>query len=326
MIARFDSLLQWNQTVENSITIMSLKLFILKISVISLQFTNILNLQSITIDLHEWCDIKTIIRDLNQIDPSHKSIEINIDYKEDSYIDCSVYPVICSFVSELRENGNDVIVNFKTDLNCDNLRYASRINFLKEIGIEYNESFDRHQASGRFIEITNLSGAGVYGHPDNFLDIFDNEFNLKEEETDAVSILFNELICNTTIHSSSLSGCFTYAQKYPSKNKLDIILCDSGVGLRESLIDSHPSITEKEAIRRCIESGFGNGKGQGQGLFMASQLAKLNGGSFEIYSGEWSLSLDGQGPNIQRIPKWQGVIAKIVLDLNNTMPTLSSAM
>lgn len=62
----------------------------------------------------------------------------------------------------------------------------------------------------------------------------------------------------------------------------------------------------------------------GYGLYLASELAVRNAGSFRLTSGDQSLSryprYGGEPSNIDRHAPWQGTIVSLIFDLNQTIP------
>lgn len=116
---------------------------------------------------------------------------------------------------------------------------------------------------------------------------------------DTLAYCFQELIRNVAEHSHSdtLGYC---AQYWPSKQKVEIALLDTGIGLQASLrSNSHLGVSsDQEAINLALMPGVSSKthkdtiirandrwQNSGYGLYMISRLCR-QGGSFFIASGE----------------------------------------
>lgn len=251
--------------------------------------------------------------------PMLESIDVNQDLTLNIEINCAssfikseVYVILVSFVNEMRLAGRNVFVNVDTTEVCDAKNYASRMNFFNLLEITYVETFDRRNSSGNFIEITKIE-PGVYDLPDRIMNVFENDFNLSKTDCQQLSFIINEMICNSTIHSKSLSGAYLYCQKYRGKRRsLEFILVDSGIGIHNSLKKNpdHSSLTNSEAVSKAIQYEITCGEGRGHGLFFASEFVLRNDGSMLLLSGGDHVNILNGNTNSNTNPNWNGVILK----------------
>src|SRR2546428_13325573 len=92
----------------------------------------------------------------------------------------------------------------------------------------------------------------------------------------AIEWSVNEITDNVLNHSESATGGLVQVTTFAKqKRRVEYAVCDSGIGIPESLRRAHPEITsDTDALDKAIREGFTRDKavGQGNGLF----------GSYEI--------------------------------------------
>lgn len=275
-------------------------------------------MQRISIDLNGWNTTETIVRDFSYLDWNETNFHIDVDYSCGNYVDAVSYIVISAIRNELISLGKNVTVSFDTNQQCDTVDYAARINFFKHCGIDYNEAFERKNPVGRFIEITNLSPSD-YAPPGQILELIQRNFQVNDVTMESISIIINELSCNIQMHSNSSCGGYFYAQLYPKRKMLEIIFCDCGKGVRESLSKVYPEISNENALIKCIENGVTSGEGRGQGLYVLSELVRRNGGDLDLVSGNGSISVQKGQTFVKTNREWKGVIVKMDLLLEGDL-------
>lgn len=106
--------------------------------------------------------------------------------------------------------------------------------------------------------------------------------------------LISEMMDNVTSHSRSVHGGFISARYYPKSNKVQVVIIDSGVGLKESLSTYFTLENEAEAIAKAREKEVTGSnafapytnvpKHAGLGLFFLSRILDYTGGRFLILS------------------------------------------
>lgn len=215
-----------------------------------------------------------------------------------------------------------VLVDFVYDSNAS--RYASRFNFFKLLDIEVNESFSRHNSSGRFVEILPFTKDSATSLHDDLTEIlYTNGAN-----TDMLVVLRTclwEIVDNTLNHSKGdfeLGGGsgFIYAQFFPKKNKVKITIADHGVGIHYALTQ-HPrseykDLSESDAVRRSIERGVTNSTGMGFGLWSTAEMMRMNLGELYIHSGSSAL-ICSEKETMVLAGKWKGTITSLDINLLN---------
>lgn len=280
--------------------------------------------QVVNIDLNQSHKISRLISVFSEIDMA-ESLEINILHRRNWFISVHLYPILCSIVNEMRANNVEVIINFETPENCNQLRYAERMNFLDCLGIEYLNPYRRHGNAGRFIEILNVPPRG-YDFPIDLLEIFTNDFNLGEAAARDLALIMLELACNTTMHTYSANGSYFYCQKYPDQRFLDIYLVDSGVGIIHTMRGNEEFFdkTDEELLPLSIQFEMGSGNGQGHGLYFVSEFIRRNGGGMLLVSGNYNLQIHSGNLTTGVNDRYKGVILKmrIPFDITVTMDEL----
>ena len=125
------------------------------------------------------------------------------------------------------------------------------------------------------------------------MDILDLE---DEEVAGAVKYGLIELLRNVVQHSGSQFGGLAMAQYYPNTGLVDLVVCDGGTGIRNTLQAKYPEIDSdlkavKFATQAHVSGTFKAGaysqmhENAGLGLFFIKQITSLSGGGFFLASG-----------------------------------------
>jgi len=160
----------------------------------------------------------------------------------------------------------------------------------------------------------------------------------------ALVILFAELIENVRRHAGGQTIARVGAQYYPRKHRLNLAIADTGIGVRASFENGRndvararmrggesplrlaiaPRVTSKP-VTTPDEPGHA-----GYGLYIASELAVRNGGTFRITSGASTLmrfrgwnparQTPYRGTEEESHAPWQGTVVTMVLDLEQLLP------
>ena len=74
----------------------------------------------------------------------------------------------------------------------------------------------------------------------------------------------------------------------PNKKTSDIAICDSGVGIRQTLSQSHTLSSHSEAVEKALQRGVTRdvAVGQGNGMAGSMTILKQNGGKLLVWSGD----------------------------------------
>ncbi len=274
----------------------------------------------ITVKLNEKTDIFSIVSNFSDI-WSHdvESIIVQLECVCDQVIEGEIFVIISSIVNELRRIGKQIIVEFEVNRHCLSMEYAKRMGFFKNLKTDFEVILYKDYPDQHFIEITHLA-PDIYNLNDAFLDIFDTHFDLIPESLNSLVFVFDELICNTTRHCRSKNGGYYFCQKNTDRNTVEVIIVDSGTGIKKSLNRAFPHYNELTCLEECIKFGVTCGDGRGHGLFFISELLKRNKGEFIALSGTSHLSIKNGEQITGNNDYWQGTIIKCVFTLNNALP------
>ena len=155
-----------------------------------------------------------------------------------------------------------------------------------------------------------------------------------EEMEGAVKYSLVELLRNVVQHSNSPYGGLAMAHYYPNTGLVEIVVSDSGVGIRDTLSRKYQEIDNdlkavKFATQPHVSGTFKAGaysemkENAGLGLFFVKQIASLSGGGFFLGSGNvlsdiWGDSEGNQKKQYKSSRKggWQGTFALLQLRKN----------
>ena len=253
-------------------------------------------------------------------------IVVNFDFTGHAKIYSDYLLLIVSLLKHLESKGLKITYRLVNSSNNKNqLDYISRVDFFKNLDIEYNENFERFRTVGRFTEIRAFDN-------DNAILLYNRMMNVLVHDEINVEMLavlkycLWEVIDNTLNHSGkgftygngSGYGCIQY---FPTHKEIRIIISDTGVGIHHALT-KHPTskykdLSEREAVLASIEKGVTNGEGRGFGLWATAELIKHNKGKMQIHSGNALLSISDK-IEILDAPYWQGTYT--TFRLNTDIP------
>lgn len=151
----------------------------------------------------------------------------------------------------------------------------------------------------------------VYRH---VVQILMRHMDIEKTVLDAFSYCFYEILDNVIIHTDKQLG--TVLTHYnPNAHTLSVLIADDGIGVRASLAknEKYRTISEEEALRRCIEDKVTDGEGMGFGLYATSLLDQKVGLRFEIRSGDHAMQVTNGAISTQQSEFWQGTIVYLQL-------------
>jgi len=227
-------------------------------------------------------------------------------------------------------------VNFK------NNSYAAHMGFYKAFGLQYGNKPGEASGSSRYIPLTILKvnelkqeAIDSYEYVGQIIEERSNELAkilTQEDNTDLVETLtfaFREIMRNVVEHSESevLEFC---AQYWPTKHKVEIVVLDSGIGIKESL-SRNPHLTindDRDAIQLSLMPSI-SGKmykgvkkdkknvwqNSGFGLYMTNRICR-DGGSFFVCSNGAGLLLT-KGNKQDFSTTFQGTAIRMIINTHN---------
>lgn len=169
--------------------------------------------------------------------------------------------------------------------------------FLAEMGLfdflatpcPFEISKSREQ-SGRFIPLRVLK---TQREQSAFIADMVPLLHLPEEKARIVRYVIGELVRNVLEHSFSPNGAVVAARYYEKSNKVSLAICDTGIGIRQSMSSVWHPQTDLDAIKLALSPGItgttskegGTFENAGAGLFYVRSIAKMARNYFLIYSG-----------------------------------------
>lgn len=168
--------------------------------------------------------------------------------------------------------------------------------------------------------------------------IVDDHGMVASSDRGSLLIVFAELIENVIRHATSGAGALVGAELYPRKSKLTVVVVDAGIGIRESFLrgrnpEAKVRIQRGEDPLRLAVLPLVTSKPvtpefpvahAGYGLFLASEIAVRNHGTFMLASDDRSLSMYQRHARRHAVSvrhaRWKGTIVCLVMDLSNVVP------
>jgi len=259
----------------------------------------------ININFNRYNSLFYLLNDIRGICfDTHKRVNINIDCNWTHYIPNECYLVLVTLVNELRSLNIDVKISIDVESNSDFIRYASRINFFKQIGIDFVESFNRHSTKNSLIEISELKG---YGFSEELTTLIEKNIKMSDSDSYSLFVALGELSTNIEIHSKANKPYFI-CQKY--ENRIDFMFADAGIGVRRSLNIAYPNYSNEDAVKECIKWQVGNGRGRGEGLTVVSEIARRFEGEFLLLSGGNYIQIKNGNESLSTNSNWRGTLVK----------------
>ena len=157
----------------------------------------------------------------------------------------------------------------------------------------------------------------IYNVYSDIVKSLNNHPDIELTVMQALSYCFYEVLDNVLTHSGK--SCGTAISLYsPVQSKIQILVADDGMGIRQSLAQNplYAHLSESEAIERSIQDTVTDGKGMGFGLYSTSRLIKNVGIRLEIHSGLHTLVYDGEKTNMDVSSLWQGTIVYFEIHSN----------
>ena len=145
----------------------------------------------------------------------------------------------------------------------------------------------------------------------------------------ALEWLANEILGNILTHAASETPGVVCAQYRPKQQRFDIGICDMGRGLLGSLQPAFPDVRSYgQAIDRAIERGVTRDPaiGQGNGMAGSYEIVRLNGGTYQIWTGDvvFELNKGRRKPQFQPMPPVLGTGVMFSLDTSKPVDLAST--
>lgn len=216
---------------------------------------------------------------------------ITVDFAEGTFLQTAAVAQLTSWLLEKKLDGSEI--SLEGDQNIVN--YLARMDVHRALGVE-EPRMQRHPEGGRFIPLILVEdGNAVFDAVNRIADMVLQQFDGVAEFMPAFEWAVNEIVDNVFIHSKSKSPGVVCAQLFPNKRRLDIAICDSGIGIRGSLSEGFQLADDKVAIEKALQRGVTRNTdvGQGNGMAGTLEIMKRNDGSFGVWSGGALFRLEG---------------------------------
>ena len=278
-------------------------------------------------------NIDPFLRSFDPSNPSELIITSNSKW-------VSVHPMVVAMVAVLGNGISSKELDFK-NFEARSKHYFERIGLFKYLGMDSGISITKHDPSGRFIPLTTIKNSTQLS---KFLSDMIPLLHLSDnpKQAEPIRYIVSELVRNVIEHSRSKDGAIVCAQYYKKSNTIRIGIVDGGVGIKETITQSHIAGDDFEAIRLALMPGItgttkkegGTEFNAGAGLFFIKSIAHVNRNYFLIYSGramykllkrtfEGKISLQSNPLNDRHskekeLPMWNGTVVGIDISLDNT--------
>lgn len=216
-------------------------------------------------------------------------------------------------------------------------RYLDRIGFIDVVEGRTADLWAEDE--GFAIALQRLqSTSSVFALTDRLVAIIDKHGFLGSDDKGGLQTTFAEMMENVLRHAGSFRNAYVGAQYYPKRRKLSIIVIDDGIGIRQSILTGwndelkHVATTDEAAVSLAVkplitskpvrkDRELGH---SGYGLYVVSELAVRNAGTFALTSGDATIfKYAARGNPKSRImlhAPWHGTIVSVVFDLNQLLP------
>lgn len=208
--------------------------------------------------------------------------------------------------------------------------------------------YDKKEPSGRFVPIKVLKTADDQSR---FIADMIPLLHLSEKNTTIIKYIIGELVRNVLEHSYSKNGAVVAAQYYKKTNRVSIGICDTGIGIWESMKQYWHPRRDIDALSLALTPGItgttrregGTSENAGAGLFFIKSIAKITRNYFAIYSGTAEYTLHKHNKRIKgsprlyadpfrdphsktdEAPNFQGTLVAVDISLDET-PELNSLL
>lgn len=213
----------------------------------------------------------------------HAPLVVRVE--EGMFLTASAIAWLCAFCVDRRRNGKPV----RFDGTRRALGYLARIDLLRHAGTEFDEKFERHDETGRFMSLKLVDAQeSVLPTVHEICELVAHHFDNAREFLPALEWATYEIIDNVFNHAESSTPAVVYAQNHPAEHRLRIAIADQGRGLRASLSEAYQLHGHGDAVDKALERGVTRNPQVGQGNGMAGTLAitEANGGKLRVATGD----------------------------------------
>jgi anti-sigma regulatory factor (Ser/Thr protein kinase) len=208
-------------------------------------------------------------------------------------------------------------------------RYLVRMNFAKELGLKNGSAeFTAHPPKG-FRPVTHVENEQVSPAATRELveAVRERHKKIDGDTVAALKSCMNELVENVFYHAVSPIDALVSVQAYKSKQKTEIVIADTGRGIKACL-EEVPVYRDRikddySAIGLAIQKNVTTtgDERRGIGLWLVSELVRHNGGEMLILSNEGGMKIDGTGKHRADAHFWPGTLVAIEFRMDQPIST-----
>lgn len=250
----------------------------------------------------------------------------------------SAHPVVLAMIAAkgLTVPKGNVTVD---DITAGSGGYFERMKLFSMLGVKSGIHITETDPSGRFIPLTQIR---TPEEQSRFITDMVPLLHLAPKQAESIRYILSELIRNVLEHARTPHGAIVAAQYHKKSNIIRIGIADTGVGIRETISQSHTAWTDIDALKLALTPGItgttpregGTIDNAGAGLFFIKSIAANNRDFFMLYSGDalYKLLRVPTGKTVRlradpsrdrhsektNLPYWQGTVVGIDLSLDMT--------
>lgn len=249
----------------------------------------------------------------------------------------SVHPMVLSMLGALGLKVKSSKIDCEK-MEAKSKHYLERMKLFDFFGIKSGLKIKEHEASGRFVPLTQIKDSKSLT---KFISEVTPLLHLEPKHAEPIRYIMSELIRNVLEHSLSKDGAIVCAQYYKNSNVIRIGIADTGIGIWQSINQSHNPKNDLEALQMALTPGItgtttkegGTERNAGAGLFFIKSIASVNSDFFVIYSGKAMYKLlkrtgkkimlhadpfNDRHSKQENLPIWHGTTVGIDLSLDTT--------
>lgn len=227
----------------------------------------------------------------------------------------------------------EISTDFDQCNNSGALRYASRIDFFRLLGLQEpsGETFKRRPGMDRFTEISPYNTQNYIQVGRRVCQVVIAHISVDKAVQHMLDFCLFEIMDNVLVHAAfpAVFGGHGWccAQYFPLVRQIRLMIADTGIGIHRALTrhpqSMHKGLSEAQSLSTCVEKGVTNGEGMGYGLYATLEFVRHNRGELLIYSGNYFLSFKEGRFLVRKGAYWQGTIVfmRILTDVPVDYPS-----
>ncbi|MBP7967655.1 hypothetical protein KAZ66_05300 [Candidatus Woesebacteria bacterium] len=241
---------------------------------------------------------------LRTFDPSNVT-ELKIT-THDKWV--NVHPVVLTIIAALAttiQNPKKISID---EITATSGHYLDRMGLFNFLGKQSPFTIAEHEPAGRFIPLTQIR---TQEEQSKFIKEMIPLLHLAPHQADAIKYTVGELVRNVLEHAATKNGAFVAAQYYKATNTVRLGICDTGVGINQTINRSWHAKTDIEGIKLALTPGItgttrregGNAANAGAGLFFIKSMAMVSRDYFIVYSGSGLYKLTKRDKRTKGFPR-----------------------